>query len=282
MHIPAFVSMVMAHKAEPSTLTLLIGFLAKVVSACPSAASFATDGFLLRRRPSVSELETGSTVSDDQGNDQGYLQVLCAVIALSQFDLSRFLEFYCCCANRCNTYFLLYAICACACSQLNLSVVDTVVESTGFSLEMLLMTNLPPLNHELFSHFVRAIFHLIAREADVPDFDRNGVDAVVVASVAAGSLRIRSMPLTDWSDGRKALWWHLFQSVAENMSRFHSESDGSLKVNMKALLALCVLCAYDPKDDWLEIARQQQLGDRFLMNYFIDITSAAACVTRSQ
>lgn len=147
---------------------------------------------------------------------------------------------------------------------------------------MLLTTNLPPFNHDLFPHFVRAIFHLIAREADVPDFDRNGVDAVVDASVAAGSLRIRSMPLADWSHGRNALWWHLFQSVAANMSRFHSESDRSLKANMKALLALCVLCAYDPKDDWLEIAQQEQLGDHFLMNYFIFITSAAACVTRSQ
>ncbi len=86
VHIPAFVSMVMAYKAEPSALNLLIGFLAKVVSACPSAASLATDGFLLPRRPSVSGLEIGSTISDDQG----YLKVLCAVIALSQFDLSRY------------------------------------------------------------------------------------------------------------------------------------------------------------------------------------------------
>ncbi len=89
IHIPAFLSLVMAHKAGPSTLDLLIGFLAKTASARPSAASSATGSKPLRRRPSMSELEIGSPISEDQG----YLKALCALIAISQFDHIRYCRF---------------------------------------------------------------------------------------------------------------------------------------------------------------------------------------------
>jgi hypothetical protein len=86
IHIPAFLSLVMAHKAGPSTLSLLIAFLADVANVRPSAATLSAGSKPLRRRPSVSELEIGCEVSDDQG----YLKALCAVIALSQFDYLRY------------------------------------------------------------------------------------------------------------------------------------------------------------------------------------------------
>jgi hypothetical protein len=89
IHIPVFVSLVMAHKAGPSTLNLLIGFLTKTASARPSAASPATGNKPLRRRPSVSELEIGPPISDDQGS----LKALCALIAISQFDHIRYCRF---------------------------------------------------------------------------------------------------------------------------------------------------------------------------------------------
>ncbi len=152
------------------------------------------------------------------------------------------------------------------------------------------MLNLPPLDHAVFLPFVRLIFQLLARDATISNFESDSVDDIVTAATAAGSSRIQIMPLTDWSSHSLAsagnwqlLWSSLFENVAAATSKSLLESPGLLNTNMKALFAICVLCAYDPMDVWLGCTQQQEHlhHDRRLMNHFIGMTCAAARVTRS-
>ncbi len=129
---------------------------------------------------------------------------------------------------------------------------------------------------------------MIARNTDVPNFETDSIDAVVTAALAAGMAR--SLPLTSWDSfppasfgGWQAFWRGLFEQVAKETAQPLSDYGRTLKIHLNALVALCVLCAYDPMEIWLDITqqKQQQLHNRLLMNYFIGLTCAAVRLTKS-
>jgi hypothetical protein len=88
-HISAFTSLVLAHNRSIATLPSLLSLLHNIASTRSSAAA-SFDSLKATKRNFAVASKSDPTTELCFNQDQAYLKACCVVIALAQFDISRF------------------------------------------------------------------------------------------------------------------------------------------------------------------------------------------------
>jgi hypothetical protein len=208
--------------------------------------------------------------------DQKFLKACCIVLTLARFDFER-----CGCTSIC------FSVCTFSKSHnvahLAGSVFRTALESTGLSLHEILLRNSPPFGHALFSSFVFAVSQLLAPADNLPNFHGVSPSSVVVEAVSSVSAGLQKHPSTAagaFSPEWLICWRWLFEGLSAEIV---SESSRALVSDVNALLAMCVLCVFDPMELWLDVTCQcsSQSENCLLMNRSIALAAAASRLLQS-